>query len=86
MSGSDDGRLDLWEYAAAEDAALVNLHSITAHDDIITDVAVSSSAAVASSSRDCRSALFLLGCSTAEATAQEYVGAEKQTCCLCTLF
>ncbi|KAK9830952.1 hypothetical protein WJX81_001883 [Elliptochloris bilobata] len=56
VSGSDDGRLDLWDFAAAEDAALANLHSIVAHDDIITDVASSPAAAaasVASCSRDC---------------------------------
>jgi len=55
VSGSDDGRLDLWEFSATEDAALANLHSAVAHDDIITDVATSREApTVASSSRDCR--------------------------------
>jgi len=55
VSGSDDGRLDLWEFSATEDAALANLHSAVAHDDIITDVATSHEApTVASSSRDCR--------------------------------
>ncbi len=55
VSGSDDGRLDLWEFSATEDAALANLHSAVAHDDIITDVATGREApTVASSSRDCR--------------------------------
>ena len=62
VSGSDDGRLDLWEFAEMQEAALANLHSIVAHDDIVTDVAASPAAAstsVASSSRDCRHALAI---------------------------
>ena len=59
MSGSDDGRLDLWEFAGSQEAALANLHSTVAHDDIVSDVAATPAAApasVASSSRDCRHA------------------------------
>ena len=62
MSGSDDGRLDLWEFAEVQEAALANLHSIIAHDDIVSDVAASpapASTSIASSSRDCRHALAI---------------------------
>ena len=62
VSGSDDGRLDLWEFAEVQEAALANLHSIIAHDDIVSDVAASpapASTSIASSSRECRHALAI---------------------------